>query len=76
MLEITLPSRPADGLLRGAWGRQYADGRTTWHAMRTDVRQAHKRQLFRAQCMTLQGYSHDATVALLNAAALRKLLFP
>jgi hypothetical protein len=44
--------------------------------MRTDVRQAHKRQLFRAQCMTLQGYSHDATVALLNAAALRKLLYP
>jgi hypothetical protein len=58
MFEITLPSRPADGLVR------------------SDVRQAHKRQLFRAQCMTLQGYSHDATVALLNAAALRKLLFP
>jgi hypothetical protein len=72
--EILLPCRPPAGIIRGVWGRQYASGRISWHAMVMDIRQAHKRQIFRAACMTLQDASQDAAIALNNAAALRRLL--
>lgn len=72
--EILLPGRPAAGLIRGVWARVYVSGRISWHVTRSDVRQAHKRQIFRAACMTAQGASQDAAQALAAAAGLRQLL--
>lgn len=72
--EILLPVMPAPGLIRGVWAREYVSGRISWHAVRSDVRQAHRQQIFRAACMTAQGASQDAAIALRQAAALRQLL--
>jgi hypothetical protein len=75
--EIRIPApngRPPAHLIRGIWGREYNSGRVEWFALRSDVRQAHKRQIFRAACMTLQDARQDAAQALSTAAALRRLL--